>query len=112
MATFRYAPSSLMTIVSSNPLHGRIVPVVKHVFIPASARIAGDYCIISTMGVLVMTTDTGIERVYGMDQGAINSELRMIVSRNEWTDDPTSCRDEVIRNQWPIVKDEVSNDYL
>ena len=112
MKTYRYVPESIMTTVGENPLRGQISQIVKSQFIPASARVAGDYCTVPTMGVLVMTTANGKTRVYGFDDGKINSELRMIVTRKEWTADPDSCRDEVIRKQWPIVPSDRTNETL
>ena len=103
MTTWRKIPDSLMFIASENPLKGAIRPVVSRRFIPASGRTPGDAPIIPTTGLLVLEALGGYKRYFGFDDAKITSRLEMIVTRKEWTEDPESCRDEVIRKQWPIV---------
>lgn len=104
MTTFRYVPESVMCVVSTHPVRDRMEPVVSRKFVPVSQRVPGDYCIDSTAGVLILTTLTGNTRVWGMDGAVITADLRMVVTRKEWTEDPESCSDEVIRKQWPIAE--------
>lgn len=103
MTTWRYVPDAMLTVVATNPIRGQNSPVVSRRFIPISARQQGDGCIRQDMGMLVLTMANGHKAHYGFDGAQITSDLRMVVTRTEWTDDPKSCGDEVIRNQWPIA---------
>ena len=102
-ATWRKVPATQLTVVSTNPIRGQEEAVVSRQFIPASARIPGDGCIVPTMGMLILTLESGAKRHYGFDDARITASLEMVVTRNEWTPDPESCRDEVIRKQWPVA---------